>query len=193
MAWILKKLALLFALLGSATALVVAAMTVVSIIGRNFASKPIQGDVELTQFGIALCISLCLPWCQWVRANIIVDFFTQKLPASANARLDAMGTLLLGTMCALLSWRTAVGGWSVYQAGETSMILSLPMWWAYVSLAPGLALAAVIALYQTVFLMLGRNPDPEAMRELSVESNALDGGGQAAGTAGTPNTAEAAR
>jgi TRAP-type C4-dicarboxylate transport system permease small subunit len=28
------------------------------------------------------------------------------------------------------------------------MIISLPMWWAYASLAPGLALAAVIAVLQ---------------------------------------------
>jgi TRAP-type C4-dicarboxylate transport system permease small subunit len=30
------------------------------------------------------------------------------------------------------------------------MIISLPMWWAYASLAPGLALSALIALAQTI-------------------------------------------
>ena len=110
MEWLLKRLALVFALVGAATALGVAVMTVVSIGGRYFASKPIQGDVEITQLGIALCISLCLPWCQWHRANIIVDVFTQRLPQRAMSRLDAVGALLLAVMCGLLSWRTAVGG-----------------------------------------------------------------------------------
>ena len=44
--------------------------------------------------------------------------------------------------------RTSIGAISVYEAGETSMILALPMWWAYASLAPGLALAALVAVVQ---------------------------------------------
>jgi TRAP-type C4-dicarboxylate transport system permease small subunit len=42
---------------------------------------------------------------------------------------------------------------SVREAGETSMIISLPMWWAYAALAPGLAIAAVIALAQAMLLL----------------------------------------
>jgi TRAP-type C4-dicarboxylate transport system permease small subunit len=37
---------------------------------------------------------------------------------------------------------------SVREAGETTMIISLPMWWAYACLAPGLALAGWVALVQ---------------------------------------------
>jgi TRAP-type C4-dicarboxylate transport system permease small subunit len=145
---VLRQLSLLFALLGGAVACVVAAMTVSSIVMRAAISRPIAGDVELTQFGIALALSLCLPWAQLHGANIIVDFFTQALPERANRRLDAIGALLLAAMCALLSWRTSVGAIAVQQAGETSMILDLPMWWTYASLAPGLALSALVALVQ---------------------------------------------
>jgi TRAP-type C4-dicarboxylate transport system permease small subunit len=53
-------------------------------------------------------------------------------------------------MCALLAWRTGVGAIAVREAGETSMILGLPMWWVYASLGPGLALAALIAVVQAV-------------------------------------------
>ena len=145
---LLRRLALAFALLGAAAALAVALMAVASIAGRALWSKPIPGDVELTQFGIAWALSLSLPWCQLRGANIIVDFFTQRLRARSLRRLDCAGALLLSLMCALLAWRTSVGALAVAEAGETSMILALPMWWAYASLAPGLALAAVIALVQ---------------------------------------------
>ena len=145
---ILRQVSLLFAVLGGAVACVVAAMTVTSIVMRATVSRPIAGDVELTQFGIALAISLCLPWAQLHGANIIVDFFTQTLPDRASRRLDAIGALLLAAMCALLSWRTSVGAVSVREAGETSMILDLPMWWTYASLAPGLALSSLAALVQ---------------------------------------------
>jgi len=155
MARILRGLATAFALIGAGVALAVALMAVVSIAGRATVSSPIQGDVELTQFGIALCISLCLPWCQLHGANIIVDFFTQNLRERVQRTLDGIGALLLALMCALLAWRTGVGAMSVKEAMETSMILSLPMWWAYASLAPGLALAALIALYQAMLHFRG--------------------------------------
>lgn len=157
MSSILQRLSLVFAWLGGAVACGVALMTVVSIVMRATVSQPIQGDVELTQFGIALSISLCLPWCQLNHANIIVDFFTQKLPPRSNALLDAAGALLLGLMCALLAWRTTVGAIGSREVGETSMILSLPMWWAYASLAPGLALTALVALQQALALLQGRS------------------------------------
>ncbi|MCK6423749.1 MAG: TRAP transporter small permease [Burkholderiaceae bacterium] len=151
----LERLSRGFAALGALVALGVAGMTVVSIAGRSLWSRPIPGDVELTQFGIALCISLCLPWAQVRRANIVVDFFTQRLSGRSTQRLDAVGAALLGAMCLLLAWRSAVGAMSVAEAGEASMILDLPMWWVYASLVPGLALSGLVALVQAAQLARG--------------------------------------
>lgn len=153
---LLRRIALWFALAGGLVASAVALSTVISVVSRATVSKPIPGDIELTQLGIALAISLCLPWCQLHSANIIVDFFTQKISPRRQALLDAFGALLLAAMCALLSWRTAVGALAVQEAGETSMIMGLPMWWTYASLAPGLALTALVALVQALYLLRGR-------------------------------------
>ncbi|MBT9457635.1 MAG: TRAP transporter small permease [Burkholderiaceae bacterium] len=136
------------AMLGCAVACLVAMLTVVSIVGRTFWSWPIPGDVELTQFGIALCIALCLPWCQLQRGNIIVDFFTQRSGPSTKRWLDGFGSLLLAVMVGLLAWRSAAGALAVGEANETTMILGLPMWVSYAALAPGLALTSLIALLQ---------------------------------------------
>ena len=154
----LSRLAWWFAVVGGLCGCAVALMTVVSIVARAVVSKPIAGDVELTQFGIAICISLCLPWCQLHGGNIIVDFFTQKASEATTRRLDAFGGLLLALMVGLLAWRTAAGAFAVGGAGETSMILGLPMWWVYAALAPGLALAGVIAISQSILRLSGRNP-----------------------------------
>jgi TRAP-type C4-dicarboxylate transport system permease small subunit len=144
----LRALARAFAWAGAAVAMAVGLTTVTSVVLRALTTRPIQGDVEITQFGIALAISLMLPWCQLRGANIIVDFFTQRLRERAGRTLDAIGCLLIAAMYLLLAWRTGVGARSVFEAGETSMIRSLPMWWVYVSLAPGLALAALVAFVQ---------------------------------------------
>jgi TRAP-type C4-dicarboxylate transport system permease small subunit len=144
----LRRLAALFAVAGGLVACATALLTTVSIVGRWLVARPISGDVELTQMGIALSIALCLPWCQLRGSNIIVDFFTQKLPERHTRLLDGIGSLLLAFMVMLLAWRTAAGAIAVREAQEQTMILGLPMWWAYAFLAPGLALTALVALVQ---------------------------------------------
>lgn len=144
----LRTLARWCALAGCLCACLTALLTVASVIGRSWLARPIQGDVELTQFGIALCIALCLPWCQLQRGNIIVDFFTQAAPAPVQRGLDRLGALLLAVMLGLLAWRAGAGALAVREAGETSMILGWPMWFSYAALAPGLALSGLIALLQ---------------------------------------------
>jgi TRAP-type C4-dicarboxylate transport system permease small subunit len=144
----LGPLCALFGSAGAAVALLVACLMVSSVVMRTLWDQPIPGDVELTQMGIALAISLCLPYAQVQRANIIVDFFTQKASPAVQGVLDALGQLFLAVVYVLLAWRTSAGALSVREAGETTMIISLPMWWAYASLAPGLALAALIAVLQ---------------------------------------------
>ena len=143
-----KRISMWFAIAGGAAASALALLTVVSVASRATVSQPVPGDVELMQMGIALCISLCLPWCQLHNCNIIVDFFTDKLPQRSTRALDGVGSILLAVMCILLSLRTAAGAVAVKEAGETTMIIGLPMWWAYAMLAPGLALCALIALWQ---------------------------------------------
>jgi TRAP-type C4-dicarboxylate transport system permease small subunit len=163
----LHKIAWWAALIGGAIALAVGSMTVFSIAKRAITSKPLQGDVELVQLGIALSISLCIAWCQVRGGNIIVDFFTQKVRASVNRFLDGLGALMLSVMYGLLSVRTLYGALAVYSSNETTPTLDLPGWWTYACLAPGLALAAVIALYQA--LLHFRNKD---MSELTGQSDA---------------------
>jgi TRAP-type C4-dicarboxylate transport system permease small subunit len=155
----LKKITHAFAWLGAATALGVGLMTVVSVLGRTLFKAPIPGDVELTQMGMAFAISLCLPWCQLRGANIFVDFFTQGAKPGTQRWLDAVGSVSLALMYALLAWRTSAGALAVREAGETSMIMALPMWWAYACLAPGLALAGVIALCQALNPQALQHPD----------------------------------
>ena len=171
LAVLLRRVATAFALAGAAAALAAALLTVTSVALRALTSRPIQGDVELTQFLIALAISLCVPWCQLQGANIIVDFFTQRLPLSRRRVLDGIGALCMAVMLGLLSWRTGVGAVAVHAAGETSMIRALPMWWVYASLAPGLALAALIAVVQAVYQLRGLRLT--ALQATRIEDQAL--------------------
>jgi TRAP-type C4-dicarboxylate transport system permease small subunit len=147
-----------FALIGGTVLVGITVMSVASIAGRALMSKPVPGDFELVQIGCAICVAAFLPWCQMQRGNIIVDFFTTRTSACAQAWLDVFGALLLALVMALVAWRTAVGTISVKASGETSMIMGFPVWIGYAAMVPGFALTAVVGCYTAYAAWRGDRP-----------------------------------
>ncbi len=123
-------------------------VTCASLIGRNTIGTTLLGDYELTAVTAGAAVALFLPWCQLKRGNIIVDFFTSKVPEGINAMLDRFGALVLASVMLLLAWRTAVGGISSYDSQTTTMMLGFPEWIVYAAIVPPLCLTSVIALCQ---------------------------------------------
>jgi TRAP-type C4-dicarboxylate transport system permease small subunit len=152
--WV-ERAALFFAMLGGVLLMLIALMTVASVIGRAVFAKPVPGDIEVTQYAIAVAISAFLPYCLFSGGNLIVDFFTAKAKERTKRMLDAIGALTLAFAMGLFAWRTVVGMVSVKEAGETSMVISVPLWWTYAGMAPCFALATLAALALAVKLWRG--------------------------------------
>jgi TRAP-type C4-dicarboxylate transport system permease small subunit len=143
--WV-ERASLWCAMAGGVALMLIALMTVASVIGRAGFGKPVPGDIEITQYAIAVAISAFLPHCLFSGGNLIVDFFTAKAKASTRRVLDAIGALTLAFAMAIFAWRTFVGAFAVMNAGETSMIIGMPLWWTYAAMAPCFALATLAAL-----------------------------------------------
>ena len=152
--WV-ERAALFFAMLGGILLMLIALMTVASVVGRAGFGKPVPGDIEVTQYAIAVAISAFLPYCLFSGGNLIVDFFTAKAKERTKRVLDAIGALTLALAMGLFAWRTTVGMLSVKEAGETSMVVSVPLWWTYAGMAPCFALATLAALALAIKLWRG--------------------------------------
>ena len=152
--WV-ERAALGFAVVGGVLLMLIALMTVASIIGRAGFGKPVPGDIEITQYAIAVAISAFLPYCLFSGGNLIVDFFTAKAAERTKRTLDAIGALTLAFAMSLFAWRTWIGMMAVKEAGETSMVISMPLWWTYAGMAPCFALATLAALALAVKLWRG--------------------------------------
>ena len=137
--------------------LAIAGMTTVSVIGRAFCASPILGDVELVQLGNAVVVASFLPYTQYRRANIIVDFFTTGASERTQGLLDLAGTALYTLVMALVLWRVAAGGIAIHEAQERSMLMDLPLWVPYLLMLPGLALCVLIGLVQCARMARGRD------------------------------------
>ncbi len=146
----LDLVAALLALAGGALLAGLAALTTVSIAGRWLASQPVTGDVELMQLGVAAAIALFLPYAQLHGSHLIVDFFTARSSGRSQHLLDIVAARVAGAVFLLLAWRAAIGVIELRAAGETTMVLGVPLWLPYAVMIPGLALAGIAGLLQRV-------------------------------------------
>jgi TRAP-type C4-dicarboxylate transport system permease small subunit len=145
---VLETLAKICAVLAGVLLTGITLMTCVSLIGRNTTGWTIVGDFELSGSAAGAAIALFMPWCQFRRANIIVDFFTAKASERTTQGLDRVGALVLAACMGLLAWRSGIGGLNAWKSGSGSMMLGFPEWIVYVFMVPPLALTAMIALVQ---------------------------------------------
>ncbi|MFS2034538.1 TRAP transporter small permease [Polaromonas sp. CT11-55] len=156
---ILENLSKLSAILAGLLMTAITLLTCVSIIGRETLGKTVPGDFELVGLATGAAVGLFMPLCQLQHGNIIVDFFTARVPHRVNRQLDRLGALLLGLCFVLLAWRAGLGGLNSWQTNSSTMLLGVPEWYAYVTMVPGFLLTAVIALHQAVF---GFRVEPES-------------------------------
>ena len=146
----LENLAKFSAIVAGVLMTVITLLTCVSILGREFVGKTVPGDFELVGLATGAAVAFFMPLCQFQRGNIIIDFFTSKVPKNINHGLDRFSALLLGACFVFITWRCAVGGLNSFQTNSSTMLLGFPEWTVYALMVPGFALTAIIALMQSV-------------------------------------------
>lgn len=143
---IVAKLAGGLMLGGGALLLATALLTVASVLRRWLAGQPIPGDFELVQLGSSLAVFGFLAYGTLMRANILVDSFTNWLPGRTRRALDAFWSLAWAVAAMLLAWRMALGALDAWASDTRSMVLSMPIWWAIAFGALAFAAVAMAAL-----------------------------------------------
>jgi TRAP-type C4-dicarboxylate transport system permease small subunit len=144
---VLDNLSRAFAICAGITLTIMAFMSVASMIGRVVISKPIVGDFEMVQVMTAIVVAMSLPYCQMIRNNIVVDFFTTSLPKRLNDFFDLIANLLLTIGAFTFAWRMTVGMLELKTTGDATMLLNFPTWYAYLPMVLSFFLLGCNALY----------------------------------------------
>ena len=135
-----------WALLGGIVLLGVALMTAWSAFTGWVFGKPLPGDFELTEVLVAVAVFSMLPYCQQTDANVTADIFTAGAGPRAVAGFRLFSALLALGVALVLLWRTWAGMLDYRQFIETTAILKIPIWWAYVPAIVSLALLCLACL-----------------------------------------------
>lgn len=149
----LLKVSKAVAIAGGLVFVALVIMSIVSIVGRKLFGFVVPGDVEVLQMGAAFASASFFAYCHMIHGDVKVDFFTQNMAPRKVARLDALGSLLIGLFGALIAWRTAVGAVSLREVHETSAILDFPVWIAQALMVPGFVLMSIVGFYMFAHLL----------------------------------------
>lgn len=159
---VLYRLCRGLALAGGLVLLALVLLVVYSITGRALVDlpgvsqvppfawiQPFSGDFELVELGTAAAVFAFLPYCQLMRGNVAVDFFTARASPRSRALLTFLGDALYFAIAVVLAWR--MSGALVEMIGaryqQTTMILGWPIWWVYVPAALFTAVLAAVCAY----------------------------------------------
>lgn len=119
---------------GAAVLLLIAIMSVISIVGRAFSFAglgPVPGDFELVEAGTALVVFCFMPWCHLKMGHATVDMFWGFYPAAMKRVLTTVSDAFMMLVWLLLIWRMGVATLEYYHNGETTFILHMPVWFGY--------------------------------------------------------------
>ncbi len=136
---LIERLTGLVAVFGGLLALAVAALVVVSVLGRWLFSMPVEGDFEFVKMATAIAVFAYLPYTQARRGNIMVDTFTGWMSRAAQDRLDAFWDLAYAAFMAACAYGLFNGARDALRTGETTMQLQISVW-------PAIALCAVLCV-----------------------------------------------
>jgi TRAP-type C4-dicarboxylate transport system permease small subunit len=147
---------------GSFVLVIIAVMSVASIVGRALSGLglgPVPGDFELVEAGTALAVFCFLPWAHLKRGHAVVDMLWGSYPPPMRRVLDILADGLMLFVWVLLVWRMSVALGEYRHNNEVSFILQMPVWWGYAaSMVP--ALVGLVAYAWRLLESLGLASPP---------------------------------
>ena len=116
------------AVFGGVILFILAILTTISVFGRKFLDAPVPGDFELVAIGTGVEVFACLPYCQLMRGNVLVDFFMNNAPTRAKTIADIIAGLIFLAIGLMLTWRMIYGAIDMHDVNEVSMTIGFPRW-----------------------------------------------------------------
>jgi len=123
----MTRLAVLIAAIGLVALTALAIVTMLDIAGRELFGVPINGFSDIADMMVVFAAASCFPISLIERHHVSVRFLG-KLNWRLREMLDLLGHTLMLAVFALMSWQVAVYALDVYQSGQTTWLIRLPVW-----------------------------------------------------------------
>ena len=135
------------AVFGGVILFILAILTTISVFGRKFLDAPVPGDFELVAIGTGVAVFACLPYCQLMRGNVLVDFFMNNAPTRAKTIADIIAGFIFLAIGLMLTWRMIYGAIDMHDVNEVSMTIGFPRWTTFPISIVFMSFLVIIIIY----------------------------------------------
>ena len=97
--------------------------------------SPLPGALDIVTLSGLICISCALPYTTAVKGHVAIEYFFHKLSRRGRIVIDTSWRLLAIVLFAFLCRRCVLYGNSMYNSGEVTLTLKVPMFWTLYVLA----------------------------------------------------------
>ncbi|MDR2354815.1 MAG: TRAP transporter small permease [Clostridiales Family XIII bacterium] len=121
------------------------ALICVDVVGRYFLSNPVFGSYELVQMLMGLLVFYALPYAQYKKGLVRVDFIINFFPRLPRSIIWALGDLISTGVCYALAYACFYHAFRMLSvSGAKTSVLMMPLYPFYYVASLGLLLFALI-------------------------------------------------
>jgi len=121
------RAARLFAIAGLIGLVALALITIADVLMRWLLNSPMDGVADLGRLMVAVVISTFFPLALAERHHISITFLGKALGRRGHAWLEVFAALVTTVFFTLLSWQLYLFTEEMFESGETTWILALPV------------------------------------------------------------------
>jgi TRAP-type C4-dicarboxylate transport system permease small subunit len=108
---------------------------------------PLPGALDIVTLSGAICISCALPYTTAVKGHVSIEYFFHKLSRRGRIVIDTAWRLLAVALFAFLCRRCVIYGNSMYQSGEVTLTLQIPLFWMLYVLAFSCGVVGLVIIH----------------------------------------------
>ena len=130
-------------------------VVVASVFGRAFVwagLKAVTGDYELVSIGVGFAVFAFMPWVHLTRGHATVVLLTDFFGARVNRWIVVITDTLMLAAATFITWRLYEGMLDKFSFRETTLLLRIPLGWAYAA-----GMIGAVAFVITAIYVLGRS------------------------------------
>ena len=142
----LRALVKALAYLAGASLLLMALITTADVVLRK-CGVSLTGAYDLVKIAAAITAAAALPYTTAIKGHVAIEYFFHKLSRRGRIVVDALMRLGGMGLFGLLAWGFVDYGNSLWQKGEVSTTLQLPIFWVPYVLAASCVLVVLIKAY----------------------------------------------
>lgn len=113
--------------LGVATVMVTMVATLTDVLGRYLFNKPLLGATEVGEMSMVAVVFFGAAYTQRIRGHVSVDAVYQRLSYRGRAAVDLFNSVWMAALAALFVWKGVESTVGVWEAGEISVALHIPL------------------------------------------------------------------